>query len=513
MRELEKRKSKEYSMMTDGFMNSESFPFMIPHPLPVFPGGGNQQQHRRCPAIMERQNRRISSAWTWIPTLYFAEGAPNVLAVTVSFVMLLNLGMALEWAVFWTSLLGLPWGLKPLWSPLLDMKGSKRSWILATECLTGVLLLLIAFSCPLGASFRGFFCIIALFFLIAFTSATHDAAADGYYIIALSEHDQAFYSGLRSAFYKAAVLAGQGGLVMLAGILMESDLSSPTVWMLCMIVPALFFLGLRIYHGHVLPELETDRPGHLSGASGFLEIILSFFRKKKIVSALLFLLFYRFAEAQLKVAVPFLLNPRESGGLGLSIEEQGFLYGTCGMAALIAGGIAAGFLVARDGIGKWFWPMALAINLPDFLYVYLAFAMPENLLVIGSCIFIEQFGYGFGLTGAMLFMVFYTADSGSFKTSHFALMTGITAIGLSIPGMFSGHLMKSMPSFLASLGEKIPEWGSSSFLAFFRGGDADQYRIFFLWIVLCTAVSFYTVHLVSRGLDPSFGKSRTNPEH
>lgn len=431
-----------------------------------------------------KNSRTPSPPAAWVPTLYFQEGLPYVLVNSTAIVMFLSLGMTKDASLYWSSLLALPWALKPLWAPVIDLFGTRRRWIVVNQLLLGVAFLL---SGMILASCQTFVPLLTLFFLIGISSATHDAAADGFYIVALDDHTQAVYSGIRSTFYRLATITGQGGLVYLAGFLIESGWSNQQGWRLTLMIAGALIVALGLYHLRLLPRPERDRPtGNRGFAGGFAGVFASFFRSRGIVTVLLFLLLFRLAEAQLRVAVPFLLDSRAAGGLELPIKLQGVIYGGGGVVFLLLGGIFAGLLVARHGLGRWFWPMALALNIPDLVYVYLSFAMPQNHWIIGVCVCIEQFGYGFGFTGFTLFMIWFAGRFSGGQTGIYALMTGIMAVGLMVPAMYSGTLLEALPGLL-----NIPA--------------IDAYRAFFIWVMICTLPSFAVTALAARMIDPAFG--------
>ncbi len=386
-----------------------------------------------------------SKGWRWVPTLYFAEGVPFAVVGSVSVVLLKNLELSNTRIALYTSLLSLPWAVKPLWAPLLDIVGSKKRWIAALQFLMALLFALAALLLA-GASFDALF--LSLLFALAFVSATHDVAADGFYLIGLDTHNQSFFSGIRATAYRAGVIVTQGGLVMLAGWYSGRSGSIAKGWALAFSLSALMFSLLSAWHFRALPSVE--KPLTESGSlRDFGEAFATFFRKKHVGAALAFILFYRFGESQLlRLAAPFMLDGREAGGLGFTTVEQGFFYGTIGVAALLAGGVLGGMAISRHGFRRWLWPMLLAINLPHLLYVYLAAARPESRLVAGVCVAAEQFGYGFGFTLYMLFMVAFAEDSGKYRTSHFALMTGFMMLGMVIPGMAAGYIQEWMGSYV-----------------------------------------------------------------
>ncbi|HPC35351.1 MAG TPA: MFS transporter [Candidatus Marinimicrobia bacterium] len=543
------------------------------------------------------------SPWLWVPSLYFAEGIPYVIAMTVSVIMYKTMGVSNAALAFWTSVLYLPWVIKPLWSPFVDVFSTKRNWVVITQFILGCCFIGVALVVRLPLWFA---LTLVILWIIALASATHDIAADGFYMIGLDEHQQTWFVGIRSTFYRMAMIVGQGLIVMLAGYIMsktglkpvsliaiavppneiiqvidennlpaikESEqpgiviipaevkvpiynpaqsgsdsanvficLSSPpedgkTVvvnfgrkkgskdiwltsagrleftaenwnkpvkvtlkvdhrlrepavaqfeatagdipfsWAVSFGILGVFFLLICLYHKIMLPTgLETVREKSPELKTSWLKVFSSFFQKKGIVSALFFLLFYRLAESQLvKMASPFLLDSQEVGGLALTTTQVGFVYGTVGIICLTIGGILGGIVAARGGLKKWVLWMALAINIPDLVYVYLSYVQPDNFLIVTICVAIEQFGYGFGFTGYMLFML-YLAE-GEYKTSHYAIATAFMALGMMLPGMVSGKLQ-----------------------------DLMGYRIFFVYIIFCTIPSFLVAGLVK--IDPGFGKKK-----
>ncbi len=547
------------------------------------------------------------SPWSWIPTLYFAEGIPYIIVMFVASDMYKTLGISNTSLAFWTSLLYLPWVIKPLWSPFVDIYSTKRKWIFWMQIVLALSLAGVAFALHLPWWYP-----VTLLFLwgMAFTSATHDIAADGFYMLALTEKKQAFFTGIRSTFYRLAMIAGLGLLVIITGLILDntgletkrievkavtqsdysfvdgkkqldefvvknqmdenvkpeikvfpenmaislykdsSSIDSLNVYFLLTAMPededsirmtfgqkggskdlylagqsvfvftkdnwnkpkmttiklkhnlkkvsnaffdvkagnvslawsisigtlALIFLLLALYHRFILPYPYKDKPTNRDNQSSYGEVLLSFFKLKGIVPAIAFLLLYRFSESQLtKMASPFLLDSRENGGLALSLTEKGFAYGTIGVLSLVIGGISGGILAAKYGLKKWIWWMALAINLPNVVYIYMSYIQPSNLFTINSMIAVEQFGYGFGFTGYMLYML-YLASKSQYKTAHFAIATGFMALGMMLPGMISGWVQESL-----------------------------GYQNFFIYVILCTIPSFIALWFVSRDLDAGFG--------
>ena len=387
------------------------------------------------------KTRKRTSPWAWIPTLYFAEGIPYVIVMAISTVMYKRLGLGNAEIALYTSWLYLPWVIKPFWSPFVDLIRTKRWWVVAMQLLVGAALGGVAFTLNLPSAVQW---TLACFWLMAFSSATHDIAADGYYMLALDSHEQAFYVGIRSTFYRVATIAGQGILIMLAGVLEVYTRSVPYAWSLTFYLTAALFLGLCLYHQCVLPRPASDdrrtvAAGHIAGE--FLDTFVSFFRKPGIGVALLFMLLYRFPEAMLtKICPLFMLESKGGGGLGLSTSELGFVQGTVGVIGLTLGGIVGGLAAARGGLKKWLWPMVWSISLPNAVYIYLSYFQPTSFFAINACVFVEQFGYGFGFTAYMLYMLYFS--QGRNQTAHYAICTAFMAAGMMLPGMLAGWLQE-----------------------------------------------------------------------
>ena len=360
--------------------------------------------------------------------------------MTLSVIMYTKMGLSNAELALYTSWLYLPWVIKPIWSPLVDAFKTKRWWILVMQILIGGALAGVALTLDTAWWLRGS---LAFFWLMAFGSATHDIAADGFYILGLSERDQALYVGVRSTFYRIGSIFCQGVIVILAGWL-ETAFSVPVAWCVTLLLMAAIMILLALWHGRILPKVEDHSPssgkvGIRTLFSSFYDTLRVFFSKPGIVFALLFMLFFRFPEAQLaKMAQPFMLRSLGEGGLELSTATVGFAYGTIGVCGLLAGGLLGGWLVSRNGLRRWWWPMILAISLPDLVYVYLAYAQPSDMLIINSCVALEQLGYGFGFTAYSLFLVYFA--KGEKSTSVFSICTAFQALGMMIPGMFAGYL-------------------------------------------------------------------------
>jgi PAT family beta-lactamase induction signal transducer AmpG len=547
---------------------------------------------------MERRN-----GWWWVPSLYFAEGIPLTIAMTASVVMYQRMGISNTAIAFWTSILYLPWTIKPLWSPVVDVYFTKRGWVLGMQLVLAGTFTIIGFLLSLP-----WFFLLSLIFLwlVAISSATHDIAADGLYMLGLDTHQQAWFVGIRSTFYRLAMITASGLIVMLAGfiesrtglepvqiqvkvvspeklkLLPEEEkirntitggnpailvspsqldipwpqpgistpdsarltiaLSAPPLeegtivvhfgrksgdkqiympagvriefdrenwnqpveifiktdgpikqpveavfeasagntafsWSVAFWVLGMLFLILAVYHKFLLPYPTGDVSSRTSNffAANF-DVFRSYFTKPGIGGMIAFLLFYRFAEAQLvKLAAPFLLDTQEAGGMALSTSQVGLVYGTIGVFALVCGGLCGGFLASRHGLKAWLWPMALLINLPDLVYVYLAYLQPQNFLIICTCIALEQFGYGFGFTGYMLVMIYIS--QGKYKTSHYAISTAFMALGMMMPGLLSGYIQTVL-----------------------------GYQHFFVYIILATIPSFAVLKFVR--VDPEFGRKK-----
>jgi len=427
---------------------------------------------------MSKHKPTSRNPWAWVPSLYVAEGIPYTMAMTVSVVLYKRLGISNADIALYTSWLYLPWVIKPLWSPLVDLFRTKRYWILLMQLLVGASLACIAFTIPASRFFQY---TLAFFWLMAFSSATHDIAADGFYMLGLPEDFQAVYVGVRATFYRIAMIAAQGGLVIVAGLLEGSGSDIPKAWSFTFLLAAAVLAALFLYHFFILPYPNSDRRAvrnpSTSLSRDFLNTFGLFFKKKGILTILAFFLFYRLAETQLtKIIAPFLLDPRSKSGLGLTTSEVGIIYGTVGVVALLLGGLLGGYAIYRKGLKFWIWVMVCAVHLPDLVYVYLSQVMPLNFLLINLCVAVEQFGYGFGFTAYTMFMIM--VSEGEYKTVHYAISTGIMALGMMIPAMFSGWLQEQL-----------------------------GYSNYFLWVMAATIPGFIVTGLVK--IDPEFGKKKT----
>lgn len=422
---------------------------------------------------METSATPSSRAWRWVPTLYFSQGIPYVAVMMLSVVLYKNLGVSNTDIALYTSWLYLPWVIKPLWSPVVDLFRTKRFWIWGLQLVVGAALAGVALTVP-GQDF--FKWTLALFWLLAFSSATHDIAADGFYLLALPSHQQAAFVGVRSTFYRLAMIAGQGGLVWLVGFWQRTTGDTAHAWSLVFGALAALFALTAVYHLLVLPKPAADHAAASAGnvIADYFGTFAAFFRKPGIGLAIAFMLLYRLGEAQLvKLATPFMLDPRAAGGLGLSTEQVGIYYGTIGVIALTMGGLVGGWVVSQFGLRKLLWPMLAAMHLPNAVYVLLAWSQPENPLLVASAVAVEQLGYGFGFTAYLLYLMMI-AD-GEHKTAHYALCTGFMALGMMLPGMAAGWIQEKL-----------------------------GYVNFFWWVLLACLPSLYVAAKLR--IDPAFGR-------
>lgn len=424
------------------------------------------------------QTQKNGHWWQWLPTLYFSSGLPYVAVNILSVILYKNLGLSNTEIVLYTSWLYLPFVIKPLWSPFVDMFKTKRWWIVVAELVIGALFGLVALSLPTAHFFQ---LTLLAFWLLAFSAATQDISTDGFYMLALEQHQQAAFVGVRSLFYRLAVIVGQGLLVVLAGWLIDLKGSAVQAWTIVFAVLGVMFILLALYHQWVLPRPLSDQ-ARADGASvfnTFITIFVAFLKKKNILVTLCFLLLYRFGEAQLlKIAPLFMLDSAANHGLALSNQMLGWINGTVGLIALTCGGLSGGFLIARFGLKRMLWLMAIAINLPHLAYVFLALALPTNAWLIGAAVAIEQFGYGFGFTAYLMYLIM-VAD-GEHKTAHYAIGTGFMALSMLLPGLLSAPLQ-------AYLG----------------------YANFFIWVCLAALPTFVVTALIK--VDAQFGKKTPAP--
>lgn len=430
----------------------------------------------------------MKSPWAWIPTLYIAEGLPYFAVNTLTVLMYVRLGISNTEMAFYTGWLYLPWVIKPFWSPFVDILRTKRWWTLSMQLLIACSMAGVAFTLPT----HFFFAVtLALFWVMAFFSATHDIAADGYYMLELTPHQQAAFVGVRSTFYRIASVLGQGGLVILAGHLEETTGNIPMAWSITFAVLAALFFLIWLYHTRFMPRPAADKPRTEGSAAqivrNFGETFRTFFAKPHIVSALAFMLLYRFPEAMcIKLIQPFMVAPLEEGGLALTTTQVGFANGTVGVIALLLGGILGGIAISRYGLKRCLWPMALSLTLPCAFYYVLAITQPASFTWVCTAVAIEQFGYGFGFTAFMLYLIYFS--QGPNKTSHYAFCTAFMALGMMLPGMAAGWIH-----------ERLNE------LHIFSAANPG-YINFFLWILISSLATFAVCLAVK--IDPAFGLKR-----
>ncbi len=382
--------------------------------------------------------RKDKWAWAWVPILYFTQGLPYVIVVTVSVIMYKKLGVSNADIGLYTSWLYLPWVLKPIWSPFVDLKSTKRKWFLWMQLVIALALFGVGLSIPTNIFFTT---TLACFWMAAFASATNDIASDGYYMIGLTEKKQSFFVGIRSTFYRLAMVTGEGLIVILAGFLENHYGDNTKAWSITMTATAFLMLVLTVSNFFATPKYETSGTIALDKPQGFLEVFISFFKKPNIGIALAFILTYRLGESQLvKMAAPFLLDPLEQGGLAYSTEKLGTIFGTVGVIMLSIGGILGGILISRDGLKKWMLPMILSLNVPNILYAILAWTQTTSTWAVTTTVVFEKFGYGFGFAAFLMYLI-YIAE-GKSKTSHYAIATGFMALGMMLPGMLSGFIQE-----------------------------------------------------------------------
>ncbi|MDD6943195.1 MAG: MFS transporter [Muribaculaceae bacterium] len=427
------------------------------------------------------------SPWRWIPTLYIAEGLPYFAVNTLTVLMYTNMGVGLKEMAFFTGWLYLPWVIKPFWSPFVDLIKTKRYWTIAMQIVMAVTMALVGLLLPTS----GFFATTLIcFWVMAFCSATHDIAADGYYMLELEEHEQAAYVGVRSTFYRIASVIGQGGLVILAGALEESCSTIARAWSYTFYLLSIFFVCIYLYHllwGMPQPKRDQPRQGVTAGTiiRDFCMTFVTFFRKPYIWSAMAFMLLYRLPEAMcVKLLQPFLKASIAEGGLGLSTAEIGFVNGTVGVIALLAGGIVGGIAISRGGLKRWLMPMALSLALPCGVYCWLAMSQTDNFMLICTAIAIEQFGYGFGFSAFMLYLIYFSR--GESRTSHYAFCTAFMALGMMLPGMAAGWIHEQL-----------------SQINLFGGVGPQEYINFFWWVMVCCMATIVVSMIVK--IDPKFG--------
>lgn len=433
---------------------------------------------------------KTKSPWWWVPSLYFAEGIPYFLVNNISVMMFTKMGVPNGQMAFFTTLLYFPWFLKGLWSPIVDVIRTKRWWIVTMQVLMTAMMLLLTLTLPKpspeliasGQTSAGLFWFtLVLFIITAFASATHDIAADGFYMLAHSPSSQAAFIGIRSTFYRISSVFGQGVLVLIAGLVERSSGNIPLSWQVTLGVSALVFAAVSLYHIFFLPRSADDAPRVKAdeAANTWKELgasFVTFFTKPGVLLALFFMLLYRLPEGFLiKMCQPFLVATADKGGLGLPTDVVGVVYGTFGVIALLAGGIVGGLVASRLGLRKSLWWMAAGMTLPCLTFVYLATSLPQNVVIITIALAVEQFGYGFGFTAYMLYMMYFS--EGEFKTSHYAICTAFMALSMMLPGFVAGYIQ-----------------------------EAIGYVNFFWMVMLCCLATVGVTFLARRKVNPEYGK-------
>ena len=431
--------------------------------------------------------------WLWVPTLYFFEGIPYFLVNQISVLMFAKMGVPNGQMAFFTSLIYLPWTIKPFWSPFVDILKTKRWWIIAMQAIMSVAFVVLTLTLPkpsadmiaAGNTPMGLFTFtLILFAFAAFASATHDIAADGFYMLALSGKNQSAFVGIRSTFYRLANIFGNGVIVAAAGILELKTNNIPMSWQITLAGSSVLMTALTVFHAFAIPKAQSDVP-HIEEGSGkkskaiireFGRSFATYFTKPGVLLAIVFMLLYRLPEAfLLKMCTPFLVAARDAGGLGMQTAEVGIAYGTIGVIFLTVGGILGGLWASKKGLKDSIWLMAACMTLPCLSFVYLAVFQPSSLAAISTAIAIEQFGYGFGFTAYMLYMMYFS--EGEFKTSHYAICTAFMALSMMIPGMFAGYLQ---------------EWLG--------------YRGFFWMVIVCCIAPIVVTFVARKKIDPEYGK-------
>ena len=433
---------------------------------------------------------KTKSPWWWVPSLYFAEGIPYFLVNNISVMMFTKMGVPNGQMAFFTTLLYFPWFLKGLWSPIVDVIRTKRWWIVTMQVLMTAMMLLLTLTLPKpspeliasGQTSAGLFWFtLVLFIITAFASATHDIAADGFYMLAHSPSSQAAFIGIRSTFYRISSVFGQGVLVLIAGLVERSSGNIPLSWQVTLGVSALVFAAVSLYHIFFLPRSADDAPRVKAdeAANTWKELgasFVTFFTKPGVLLAIFFMLLYRLPEGFLiKMCQPFLVAAVEKGGLGLPTDVVGIVYGTFGVIALLAGGIVGGLVASRLGLRQSLWWMAAGMTLPCLTFVYLATFLPQNVVIITIALAVEQFGYGFGFTAYMLYMMYFS--EGEFKTSHYAICTAFMALSMMLPGFVAGYIQ-----------------------------EAIGYVNFFWMVMLCCLATVGVTFLARRKVNPEYGK-------
>lgn len=433
------------------------------------------------------------SPWKWIPSLYIAEGIPYCAVNTLPVLFYCEMGVSIPEITAWTGLLSLPWMIRPFWSPFVDIFSTKRHWTLAMQMLMTLCMLAVAICLPTSFFFAS---TLSVFACMAFFSATHDIAADGFYMLALSEKQQADFVGIRSTFYKVATVLGQGGLTLLAGWLETRGMQPSGAWAIVFYCLTALFFSIWLWHTQTLPRLPDDHPAGGTSASDIVRnfglTFVTFFRKPHIGVAIAFMLLFRLPEAMCgKMVAIFMKTPLEEGGLGLSLTKIGFANGTVGVIALLAGGVLGGIAIGRGGLSRWLWPMAMSLALPCVVYCLLAIWPTADFSLICVAVGFEQFGYGFGLTALMMYMIYFAR--GESETSHYAFCIAFSMAGIMLPGMAAGWIF-----------ERISEWRLSGF------SEGNAFEMYFWFVMVCCLTTFIACVIARPSIRTLSLKSKEN---
>ncbi|MBQ5388947.1 MAG: MFS transporter [Paludibacteraceae bacterium] len=443
------------------------------------------------------KSQKSINPWLWVPTLYFLEGIPYVLVNQVSTMMFTKMGVPNGQMALFTSLLYLPWVIKPFWSPFVDLIKTKRWWTIAMQILLTAAFIGLTVTIPhpdvtmIAAQqtpMSMFSVMLIIFWITAFASATHDIAADGFYMLGLSQSDQAWFVGIRSTFYRIATIFGQGAILFIAGRLETSTGDIPLAWQISLLITSIIFAVFTLWHTFFLPkpaadaqrQSETDKEDSTEKAKfiiyEFARTFITFFKKPGVWLAIIFMLLYRLPEAFLiKMINPFLVASRDLGGLAMSTDQVGLAYGTIGIIFLTIGGILGGMYASKVGLRKSMWVMAAFMTLPCLSFVYLGVYQPANIIAITAAIAVEQFGYGFGFTAYMLYMIY--VSEGEYKTAHYAFCTAFMGLSMMIPGIFAGYIQEAL-----------------------------GYKDFFWMVIACCIATIAVTYFAYHKVDPAYGK-------
>ena len=412
-------------------------------------------------------DENIRRGWRWVPSLYFFQGVPSCLVMTTSSLIYNNMGVSLGLFAYWSSLICLPWSLKPLWAPVVERYSTKRQWVMATQAV------LVAAFLLLGAAMLtpAFFPLsLALMFVVAMASGFHDIACDGYYMLALSEREQSFFVGIRSTFYRVAMVAATGLVPFVAGRVAAAGSSAGLGWAVAIGMAGLTLAAMACLCRWGMGKISEPRARDANSLVIFWKALKSFFSRRGAAAAITFFFVYRLGEALLtKIVLPFLNTGRDAGGLGMSVERCRITYGTFCVLALVAGGIVGGVVASRIGLRRALWPMMLMMNIPNLAYVALALALPSaDSPWVVAAVMTEQFGYGLGFTAYMLVMLHYVSDA-EYKAAEYAIGTSIMSLGLILPGMAAGLLLNVIccsftTLFIAACVATLPGMVAAAFL-------------------------------------------------